>query len=246
MSCYPPDRLPAYVLDFPRGSPERASAIAKALMEAGVEEVCLEGGATIPGGYRVLGRGHAAVVLLAKVGRVGDAAIKVRRSDSKRDSLLLECKALRTAWPVAPRVYQCTDEFIIMDLVTGSPVVDMVRSVSGCGKVLALIAKIAEAARWLDRVGVCHEELSDLRGHAFIGEGGEVKFIDFESASMRFCCTVCKVISWALHRSPLMKACPRLGLVKDEVRVVLRAYKRSPGKGKFLALIKALAGALRT
>ncbi len=243
MRCYPVHDIPADVLDYPRGSRERASAIASALEEAGVREVCLEGPTTIPGGYRVLGRGHAAVVFLAVLGDGRRVAVKVRRADSKRDSLMLECGALRAAWPVAPRVYRCTDEFIVMDLVEGAPVAEVARSVRGCGEAIALAAKVAEAARWLDRVGVCHEELSDLRGHAFI-EGGAIKFIDFESASMRYCCVVCKVLSWVLHRSPLLKACPGLVSVEGAVREALRAYKRRPGREEFLAVIRVLAWAI--
>jgi len=238
--CVRPAEAPPAVLDFPRGDEGRASAIAEALEAAGVREVCLEGHAMIPGGFKVLGRGHAAVVLLARLEGVGRVAVKVRRADSKRDSLVLECSALKAAWPVAPRVYRCTDEFIIMDLVEGRPVTEVARSIRGCGAAVALIAKVAEAGRWLDRVGVCHEELSDLRGHAFL-VGEAVKFIDFESASMRFCCVVCKVISWALHRSPLPTACPVMRGAGAGVREVLRQYKRNPTREAFLRLISLLA-----
>ena len=243
--CEPGEGAPKLVkvLDYPRGDEGRALRIAEELCRAGVTEVVLEGEATLPGGVKVLGRGHAAVVLLANLGGVGEVAIKVRRAGSKRESLALECGALGAAWPVAPRVYRCTDEFIIMDLVKGYPVAEVARYVKGCGGAVALAAKVAEAARWLDRVGVCHEELSDLRGHAFI-EGGAIKFIDFESASMRYCCVVCKVMSWVLHRSPLPRACPRLTEVEGCVREALRAYKRGPGKEGFLAVIRALARAL--
>lgn len=243
MRCIKPINAPPAVLDYPVGSPERARRIAENLSAVGVEEVCLDGPAWVPGGYRVLGKGHAAVVLRARLRGVGDVAVKLRRADSKRDSLALECAALRAAWPVAPRVYWCTDEFIVMDLVEGEPVAELARSVRGCVGALALVAKVAEAARWLDRVGVCHEELSDLRGHAFV-VGNAVKFIDFESASMRFCCTVCKVVSWALHRSPLPTACPKLREGAGAVREALRRYKRRPDRERFLGVIGVVAEVL--
>jgi len=237
--CSPPENTPPELLDYPRGREARARELSKELAKAGIKEICANGPIQVPGGHRVLGRGHAAVVLHARMEGVGDVAVKVRRADSKRDSLVLECVALKAAWPVAPRVYRCTDEFIIMDLVLGPSADEAARSVRGCGEALALIAKLAEAARWLDRVGVCHEELSDLRGHAFV-VGEAVKFIDFESASLRYCCSVCKVMSWALYRSPLTASCPSLEGSKGVIKALLREYKSSPTKEAFLNLIRAL------
>lgn len=239
MKCVRPREAPAAVLDYPRGDATRAAGIAEALEAVGVEAVCFEGPATLPGGYRVLGRGHASVVLLAVLGGAGPVAVKVRRSDSKRDSLILECSALRRSWPVAPKVHRCTDEFIIMDLVNGPPVAEVARYSRGCREAVTLIAKVAEAARWLDRVGVCHEELSDLRGHAFLS-GGAVKLVDFESASMRYCCTVCKVLSWALYRSLLTSKCPPLAAGRERIREAVRAYKRGPTHEAFTRIIELL------
>lgn len=235
--------FPATLLSFPSGDLVRAGELARELVNAGVSKLCVGGPSRVLG-YSVLGRGHAAVVVAGVLEGVGLVAVKVRREDSKRDSLMLECRALEASWPVAPRVYRCTDEFIVMDLVEGSPINEIASSVRGCDEAVALIAKVAEAARWLDRVGVCHEELSDLRGHAFIVGNGVIKFIDFESASMRFCCTVCKVLSWALHRSPLTKACPTLADVRDIIRNVLKVYKRNPGRAEFLTVIRVLVADL--
>ncbi len=231
------------VLCFPHPSEDCVRTRAEKLVDAGVLTLLSEGKEDI-GGLRVLGKGHASVVVKAVLKPSLTVAIKVRRTDSKRDSLRLECEVMRIAYPVAPKVHRCEDDFIVMEYVDGAPIGEVMdRAITeGCGSALSLVFKVLGAARYLDLVGVDHKELSLLREHVLVTRDGRVKVIDYESASLSEApCNVCRVCSWFIYRSAFGKVCcGGLERLKAELRVVLRRYKAYATDEAFKAVINTI------
>ncbi len=231
------------MLCFPHPSEDCVRVRAEKLVDVGVLTMLSEGKEDI-GGLRVLGKGHASVVIKAVLKPSLTVAIKVRRTDSKRDSLRLECEVMKTAYPVAPKVYRCEDDFIVMEYVDGAPIGEVMDKaiMEGCGSALPLVFKVLGAARYLDLVGVDHKELSLLREHVLITRDGRVKVIDYESASLSEApCNVCRVCSWFIYRSVFGKSCCRdLERLKMELRAVLRGYKARATDDVFKAVINTI------
>ncbi len=232
------------MLCFPHPSEECVRIRVGKLVNAGVLTLLSKGREDI-GGLRVLGKGHASVVIKAVLKPSLTVAIKVRRTDSKRDSLMLECEVMKAAYPVAPKVYRCDDDFIIMEYVDGAPIGEVMDKVlmKGCGSALPLVLKVLGAVRYLDLVGVDHKELSLLREHVLVTRGGRVKVIDYESASTSEApCNVCRVCSWFIYRSAFGRECCRdHERLKTELREALRRYKARATDGAFKAVINTIA-----
>ena len=233
-----------HLLCFPHPSEDCARIRVEKLVDAGVLTLLSEGKESI-GSLRVLGKGHASVVIKAVLKPSLIVAIKVRRTDSKRDSLRLECEVMKVAYPVAPKVYHCEDDFIIMEYVNGAPIGEVIDKVitEGCGSASLLVFKVLGAARYLDLVGVDHKELSLLKEHVLITRDGRVKVIDYESASLSEApCNVCRVCSWFIYRSVFGRKCCRdLERLKTELREVLRRYKARATDDAFKAVINTIA-----
>mgnify|MGYP001772795726 FL=1 len=88
--------------------------IEEELLDNGVEEVFSFGNTQL-GKYRVIGKGKNGIVAYIGGGKV----IKIRRSDSPKESLKVEAKIQSLAYPVSPRVYSYGKNFIIMEYVHG-------------------------------------------------------------------------------------------------------------------------------
>ncbi len=231
------------VLCFPHPSEECVRTRAEKLVNAGVLALLSEGKERI-GNLRVLGKGHASVVIKAVLKPFLTVAVKVRRTDSKRDSFRLECEVMKAAYPVAPRVYRCEDDFIVMEYVDGVPISEVMDKavMEGCGRALPLVIKVLGAVRYLDLVGVDHKELSLLKEHVLVMRDGRVKVIDYESASFSEApCNVCRVCSWFIYRSAFGRVCCRdLERLRMVLRAVLRRYKDCATNDVFKAVVNTI------
>ena len=143
--------------------------------------------------------------------------MKVRRSDSKRESLALEASfAHRAALAGAgPRVHYWSDNVIVMDIVRGPSLGYLAdRGLLGAAHVMAAVG----AARALDAAGVLHHEISRPWRHVYI-TGRHALIIDYDSAS-EGCGNVPKILAGLLARLP--KGLETLNLL----RPLLSRYKR--------------------
>ena len=147
----------------------------------------------------VLGKGHASIVLAGYIRGYGVVAVKVRRTDSKRESLSREAFwASRASLAGAgPRIHYWSNNVIVMDLVTGHSLRDLVEQ--GSLQPTHIIAALG-AARALDAVDVLHHELSRPWRHVYI-TGLHAIIIDYDSAG-EGCGNVPKLLSGILHRVP--------------------------------------------
>ena len=180
----------------------------------------------------LLGKGHAAVVLEVRLSDGTPAAVKVLRLDSKRTDLTGECRVAERAYPVAPRVYSCSGEFIVMELVRGYPAAEVLVS-EGFG--YPYVVKVLAAGRWLDVRGVDHRELSRAHKHVVIDRAGAVRILDYESAAVvERSCNICRLLSWlARLRGVEME-------VLGEVLNLLRNYKKAESEDLRRELFKEI------
>ncbi len=119
-----------------------------------------------------LGKGKTGVVALTKEGM----AVKIRRSDSPKDSLDMECSFQRSAYPVSPKVYSCGKNFILMEFIDGK---EFPHSPSAKEMSLALIS-----ARQLDELNIQHKELVRPWRNILLTHG-KAYILDYDSATFK-------------------------------------------------------------
>ena len=170
-------------LCWPRYDESIARQRLSQLKELGIESLAL-GGRHVIQGRQVLGKGHVGVVLKAMRGGE-EVALKVRRTDSNRESMQKEAEMLTLANEagVGPILHGFSSDFIAMEKITGLYLGEWINGFRGDKKELRnVIRGLLEKSRKLDHVGVDHGELTRVKRHFIVTEAGP-RIIDFESAS---------------------------------------------------------------
>ncbi len=166
------------------------------LQSVGLEKVCVKGPVKIASGIGVLGKGHASIVSAFQSTRWGIVAVKSKRIDSRRRTMVKEALRIKEASRagVAPRVYYYDDDLIVMEYIEG-PTLEELMQIQG-GLTEWIIFSTLKSARILDIMGILHLEIhrpwknimynASQASHAYI--------IDYDSTS-RDCGNVVKVLS---------------------------------------------------
>jgi putative serine/threonine protein kinase len=196
----------------------------------GVTEVSAEGVR-----IRVLGKGHASLVVAGLTFDGQVVAIKVRRTDSKRSSLegegrLLEVASRAGASP-APLYY--SKDLIVMEYV-GDVSLERVLRASPLPLLRRSLLEAVRAARALDAVNVLHAELHRSLRNVFYPRwpsGLKAVIIDLESSS-RGCGNVNKVLSFMIARGLLR------GHAVEALRSLLREYRLAGCPGDLYMMIE--------
>lgn len=168
---------------WPVYSAEAADDRLRQLQMIGVESVALGGRHGVQG-YRVLGKGHVGVVLRC-MWRGAEAALKARRTDADRPTMIEEAEHLSQANKVGvgPKMFCFSKDFIVMELIEGPYFGEWVKAYEGDADVVrSVVRSILHKVRCLDKAGLDHGELSRVRRHFIVLEKGPI-IIDFESAS---------------------------------------------------------------
>jgi putative serine/threonine protein kinase len=176
----------ASILCYPRPDPEEVAARIQELKTLGVEALIFDGRSRI-GRLRILGKGCVSIVVKGKTSE-GECAVKIRRVDANRPSMSSEALLHQIAneVDVGPKLYASSGNFILMELVDGSELVDWVRNLRGPGSTQRLrdmIKTVLDQCYRLDKAGLDHGELSNLKKHVYLD--GKVFILDFETSSNR-------------------------------------------------------------
>ncbi|MFH2112394.1 MAG: serine/threonine protein kinase [Candidatus Bathyarchaeota archaeon] len=213
---------------WPVYSEEGAEDRLRQLRGLGVEAVALGGRHGILG-HMVLGKGHVGVVLRA-LWRGLEVALKTRRTDADRPSMMEEAEHLRQANEagVGPRLYCFSRDFIVMELVEGPYFGEWAKAYDGeAERFISVVLDILRQVRNLDEAGLDHGELTRVRRHFIVSGRGPV-IIDFESASTgrRVQNVTATVQSMFINRrfSPVIHGWFP-GVNRDQLLVALRQYK---------------------
>jgi len=202
----------------------------------GVKKLLLNGNPKDPVHLKVLGVGHAGVVVKALWNNMV-VALKIRRVDSKRETLEEEAKLqkLASTLNVAPKVYAYNRDFIIMEYIDGIKLVEWLRRQPSLIDALTIIKDIIEKCRKLDVIGLDHGELSRAKTHILIGKG-RVYIIDYESASTRRKPkNLTSICAYLFMRDSMESTHLRrlFGIDKAVLRELLKAYKENPSEDTY-------------
>ncbi len=230
------------ILCYPSADRECFNKRARSLVDYGINYLVSEGRREI-NRIRVLGKGHSAIVVKALHNKYGEVVLKLRRSDSKRDSLILECRLMELAVPIAPRPYVCDDDFIVMEFIDGMYLEEFIKcAVTSCRDAVLLLVKVLAASYWLDVASIEHKELSIAGRHVMLSKNGSIKIIDYESASPHYRpCNLCSIFSWIVVRKHLLEMFCQVGseFVGKLVRLV-KEYKLSTSREERKKLFERL------
>ena len=233
------------VLTYPRLDLKAAGSRTKQLEELGVEEVLFEGRTKI-GRLGLVGIGTVSVVVRGVVeGRVH--ALKIRRMDANRESMLEEYRLTQIAnrIGVGAQAYAVTRDFVLMQLVEGRDLEEHLRSISGVGtraRVREILHLLLNQCRKLDLIDLDHGQLSDLRKHVIMA-GDTPYIIDFESSSQRRTpknvTTATQYLFIGGRCAPFVKRL--LGMKGHEhVLEALKEYKGDRSDGNYAGLLKTI------
>lgn len=236
------------VVAYPGGPARGIAARLGEMKRLGVTGVSFEGPARI-GGVRVLGKGHAGVVVLAALGRGRRAvALKVRRTDSPRASMALEARLLAAANAAGagPRLVGHTRNLLAMEHIDGDAIE---RWLAGGGAGAAGARRVARAVLEdcyrLDACGLDHGELSNIARHVLVAGGSRgpsACIVDFESSSMRRRASNVTSAAQSMFVGSAV-AGAMAGVCRApraDVIGALREYKRGGGRERFEALLGVL------
>lgn len=203
---------------------------------------------------RILGKGYSSIIVMASHRSYGLGALKLRRLDSRRDSLLEEGRLteLASSIGIAPRVYLYHDEFIFREYVMEgrcAPFEALLSKYLGNGDIVNLrnlIREVLTSLHRADRAGIDHRELNRPGDHIWVCPGQRGAFrtiiIDWESArTSERPINVSSVSSFLLfryrERDKLRRA---LGWDEGAVIEALRAYKRAYSSEDFERVLISL------
>ncbi len=173
------------VLSYPSGGIEAVNSRVSQMRTLGVEGLEFTGRLKI-GKIPVLGKGVAGVVLVGAIGK-RKVALKVRREDSRRDSLIKEGGMLQLANSVmvGPRFAGSTPDVLAMELVEGDTLPAWLEKTRGRGQRARVRSTIIDAlgqCSVLDEANIDHGELSRAHKNILVSPTGKPCILDFESA----------------------------------------------------------------
>jgi len=226
---------------WPRYDEDTARRRLGQLKGLGIESIALGGRHRILG-YPILGKGHAGVVLKALKGGE-EVALKIRRTDSDRESMHREAEmlALANKAGVGPMMHGFSDDSIAMEKIKGHYLGEWMNDFKGDQEELRHVLRgLLEKSRKLDRAGVDHGELTRVKRH-FIVTGEGPRIIDFESASTerRMQNVTATAQSIYLNRGFSSKLAPHLTLPDADALIdALSTYKQNQTDENFRKILE--------
>lgn len=236
------------IFDYPRADLGISLDRMSILSDMGVDNISFTGRIQIRG-VPILGKGHSGVVLLALLNdkRV---ALKIKRSDSVRDTMVPEARLLKLAngVDVGPRLLEFHDDVIVMEYLSGFGIGEWILNiVSNAQQLKRVIRNILQDCFRLDCLGLDHGELTNIYRHVIINNNhhNTPTVIDFESSSLdRRVSNVTSATQSMLVNSALAS---KIHTIYDSPKPStlipeLRTYKRNPSHETFQRLLDVVMG----
>jgi putative serine/threonine protein kinase len=195
----------------------------------------------------VLGKGVVGIVVVGVRGS-RRIAVKIRRVDARRPSLIHEAELLKTAnsLGVGPECLGGGADVLAMKLVEGLSLPLWLESLKGRGRrarVRSVVKPLLEQCVRMDSYGLDHGELSRAHKNVIVSSDNIPRILDFESASvMRRPSNFTSLAQYLFLGGGIAKKMRRvLGpLDKNELLRCLRDYKAGGWRDAFEATTKAL------
>lgn len=217
------------VLCYPYGEQKLCMDRIESIKGIGIEAIYSFGKTKISK-YNIVGKGHAAIVVLAKHKLYGVIALKIRRVDSKRLSLVDEAKFLKAIQPYgyAPKVYLYTDDFIVREYIDGLTVEEFLEIAYDRNNVATLVKNLILAAYKLDQLNIDVNEISRPYKQVVLLCGNPSKpfFIDLESGRYHLeSSNVTKIINFIVSGGIENSIRDILGLGRDRIELIIKYAK---------------------
>lgn len=173
----------ARILTYPFLDEAKAKERVIELSATGVTSLRFTGSVFLDG-IPVLGKGCVGIVVQAVLDDVL-IALKIRREDADRPSMMNESKLLRLAnsVDVGPHLITATRNFLAMNLFDGTPLFRWVEGITKDKVVKSVLQDLLCACFRLDAIGLDHGELSHAPKNVLVNGKHEPCIVDFESAS---------------------------------------------------------------
>ncbi|MEM4880982.1 MAG: serine/threonine protein kinase [Desulfurococcaceae archaeon] len=200
-------------------------------------------------GIRILGRGYSAVTVVAYHAKYGIGALKVLRTDSRRNSLVHEAEMLKNAQPsgLPPNLYLYRDFYVFYELLpphtckSYTRVLEELIFSGGLESLVNLLRSTFTLLYALDSLRIDHTEINRPHGHVLYCDG-KVKVLDWESAKITERPTnLTSFTSYLLYRFKYAQGLEKLlGYSRDRVLKALREYKTTYSREAFNELLHSL------
>ena len=231
----------AAVLCYPSMDTSAVKERVEELRQLGIEALEPAGEKRV-GRFSVLGKGHVGVVVKAHL-KGKPVALKARRADSARRDMRHEAEMLRkaNAVQVGPELLAVSDNFVVMQLVNGRPILSWLATGRSSEKLKETLRNVLEQCYRLDRAGLDHGELSHAPKHVIVKKTGKAYIVDFEAASsQRTPSNVTSICSFLFIGEACNVTAEKLGPFNKEALVRdLRAYKRERTRESFGSVLRS-------
>jgi putative serine/threonine protein kinase len=191
---------------------------------------------------QILGKGCVGLVVLARR-KNEKVALKIRRIDADRVSMLREARLLRKAnsFQVGPQLLDASKNFLVMQFVEGDLLLQWLEKDVSKLRLRTILRNILEQCWRLDTARLDHGELSHGPKHVIIDRMDRPFMVDFETSSIRRRPSNVTSISQFLFMSEMSSGIPReLGIEsKENIVDSLRQYRRDMSRGNFLEILKS-------
>ncbi len=237
----PYNRLVAY----PSGDPDEVESRIRQLKQLKITGLDFQGRLKTDR-LSILGKGVVGIVVIGTRGN-RRIAVKIRRVDARRPSLIHEAELLKIAnsQNVGPECLGGTADILAMELVEGLSLPAWLESLKGRGRrtrVRSIVRLLLEQCLRMDTYGLDHGELSRAHKNVIVSNDNAT-ILDFESASLtRRPSNLTSLAQYLFIGGSIAKKMVRvLGPVdRDELLKCLRNYKTGGWKDAFEATVKVL------
>ena len=191
---------------------------------------------------QILGKGCVGLVVLARR-KNEKVALKIRRIDADRVSMLREARLLRKAnsVQVGPQLLDASKNFLVMQFVEGDLLLQWLEKDVSKPRLRTILRNILEQCWRLDTARLDHGELSHGPKHVIIDGMDKPYIVDFETSSTRRRPSNVTSISQFLFMSGMSSGIPRKLGIKNKEKIVdsLKQYKRDMSLDNFLEILKS-------
>ena len=234
------------ILAYPKPSDESVETRIRQLKGLDIEGLKFEGPLKI-GKLSVLGKGVVGLVV-AGIANGGRVAVKIRRVDSRRRSMLHEAEMMMAANKagIGPECLGSSEDVLEMQFLDGQRLPLWLSSLKGRGRkarVKATVKALLQQCVRLDAYGLDHGELSRAHKNVLVSKGDHPWILDYESASlMRRVNNFSSLAQYILLSGRFSRKVTRiLGPVdQDELVKYLRLYKSGKTNDAFESTLKML------
>lgn len=230
------------ILAYPHPTDREVKERLEEITDLGVLDL-IPAGTSFIEDHRILGKGCTSVVVLA-ASSDGEAALKIQRTDSNRESCAHEAEILKMAnnIGVGPKLLRHTKNLLLMEYIEGPKISSWLLEKTARHNrkaITQVLRRVLEDCYSMDNAGIDHGELNPAGKHIIVRSNGTPAIIDFESSSIRRrVANVTSVSQYLFIGSKVAEnVCTALGLSRDTIKSGLRKYKREPTRENFENLL---------